>query len=664
MIDTNKLLSNRSGGTTTLSRKSVINIGLIRDDVKKVDNLLKMKLVMSKVREGIEKENQERLKRKKREDDLESEICNCDDDPDKRDIDPKKPRGLLGSLIGGVLSVLGGIALKFLPTLLKVFSFIKKIAKPLTIVLGGAFAIFKTFLTLFKSTSDELRGIDRNLIKKGTIERVFTDFGNAVLIAASGIGIMISTAVAINFILRKRLMAVDVLVDNLILMRRTAKARTLTDDELIEQAARTLGLNLDDIMTQTPTAKPRGRRATRIPGGVGAKRGSVAGGTISFSGDAAYEKIRRGNVTPKTIEEIINSSSFQKKARKIKSARSKVMVSLGFDTPLEILKGEIKSSLDVAEIAADESKFKARNLPIKEQAIINKNINDSRKIIKKLRKIEDVTQNIGGGGLFKGLGDLKMGPMLTEGFSSSGPLSGINPKKFLSNKQILESTDLLKAPIIKDLNPKLLLTKGGGSILLKQIGGEAFAAAFKQGLKSAVGVIPFIGDLIGILLDIFVFGEPVGRAIFKGIGSFAIAALLGGLGFAVGGPVGAFIGSVAGGIGGDILGGIVYDMFFKSGRGISTKSSSTKGVVKGATSQFRQGGFVGPEPSVQPLVNSVDKSTDLRVMTSYNKTGVGKVKFVPIPLPIPQKEQTQEEQQINMTSDTAETRTFAGLYER
>ena len=171
MINTNKLLSNRSGGTTILSRKSVINIGLIRDDVKKVDNLLKMKLVMSKVREGIEKENQERLKRKKREDDLESEICNCDDDPDKRDIDPKKPRGLLGSLIGGVLGVLGGIALKFLPTLLKVFSFIKKIAKPLTLVLGGAFVLLRTFLKLFKNTSDDLRGIDKNLIKKGTIER-------------------------------------------------------------------------------------------------------------------------------------------------------------------------------------------------------------------------------------------------------------------------------------------------------------------------------------------------------------------------------------------------------------------------------------------------------------------------------------------------------------
>ena len=179
-------------------------------------------------------------------------------------------------------------------------------------------------------------------------------------------------------------------------------AKTLTDAELIEQAARTLGLNLDDIMTQTPTAKPRGRRATRIPGGVGAKTGSVAGGTIAFSGDATYNTIRRGIKKPKTIEEIINTPSFKKKASKLKSARSKVMVSLGFDTPMEILKSEIKSSLDVAEIAADESKFKSRNLPIKERAVINKNINESKKIIKKLRKIEDVTQNIGGGGPFKG----------------------------------------------------------------------------------------------------------------------------------------------------------------------------------------------------------------------------------------------------------------------
>ena len=179
-----------------------------------------------------------------------------------------------------------------------------------------------------------------------------------------------------------------------------------------------------------------------------------------------------------------------------------------------------------------------------------------------------------------------------------------------------------------------------------------------------MGVIPFIGDLIGILLDIFVFGEPVGRAIFKGIGSFAIAALLGGLGFAVGGPVGAFIGGVAGGIGGDILGGIVYDMFFGKNAAANRRgfAGATKAGVKALT-QYGEGGYVG-EQTKQPMLNSVDKSTDLRVVASYNKTGVGKVKFVPIFLPKSQKEPPQEEQQFNMTSNTTETRTFAGLYER
>ena len=73
MIDTNKLLSNRSGGSTTLSKKSVVNIGLIREDVVKIDGILKTRLVLSKVREGIEKQNQERLRRKSREDILEKD---------------------------------------------------------------------------------------------------------------------------------------------------------------------------------------------------------------------------------------------------------------------------------------------------------------------------------------------------------------------------------------------------------------------------------------------------------------------------------------------------------------------------------------------------------------------------------------------------------------
>ena len=42
--------------------------------LKKFDNLLKMKLVMSKVREGIEKGKSRKIKEKKKRGDLESEI--------------------------------------------------------------------------------------------------------------------------------------------------------------------------------------------------------------------------------------------------------------------------------------------------------------------------------------------------------------------------------------------------------------------------------------------------------------------------------------------------------------------------------------------------------------------------------------------------------------
>ena len=212
------------------------------------------------------------------------------------------------------------------------------------------------------------------------------------------------------------------------------------------------------------------------------------------------------------------------------------------------------------------------------------------------------------------------------------------------------------------IGKSFLKQKGGISKALVAIGGEGFAATFKQGLKASVGVIPFIGDLIGILLDIFVFGEPIGRAIFKGIGSFAIAALLGALGFAVGGPIGAFIGGVAGGIGGDILGGIVYDMFFKSKRGISGSSAGTKGVIKGATQSFEEGGLVG-KPSFKPMVNTNDRSSQLRITASYDKISAGRVKFIPIPLPIPSEEQPQQGQ-IAMNETTTTTKTFAGLYER
>ncbi len=65
MINTNKLLSRNS--TSTLSTRSILDLGIIRSDSKKIDNLLKERLVLSKVRYGIERQRLEREKRRNRE---------------------------------------------------------------------------------------------------------------------------------------------------------------------------------------------------------------------------------------------------------------------------------------------------------------------------------------------------------------------------------------------------------------------------------------------------------------------------------------------------------------------------------------------------------------------------------------------------------------------
>ena len=71
MIDTNKLIPQRKQ-SERLSGKTFVTIGLIKKDVVKIDSLLKEKLVLSKVRYSILRQKNERDRRSRREDVLES----------------------------------------------------------------------------------------------------------------------------------------------------------------------------------------------------------------------------------------------------------------------------------------------------------------------------------------------------------------------------------------------------------------------------------------------------------------------------------------------------------------------------------------------------------------------------------------------------------------
>ena len=116
MIDSTKLLSRGSAKRSPFSSKTVANIGVIREDTKKIDSILKERLVLSKVRYGIIKQQEERQRRKKREDVLEK-------DKDSKNYDIEKPEskkrkgfgGFLSGIFRVVMSLLGGVVVKFLP---------------------------------------------------------------------------------------------------------------------------------------------------------------------------------------------------------------------------------------------------------------------------------------------------------------------------------------------------------------------------------------------------------------------------------------------------------------------------------------------------------------------------------------------------------------------
>ena len=143
MIDTNKLIPKRKEGGRSI--KTIGNIELIKKDVVKIDNLLKEKLILSKVRYGILRNQNQKDKRIKREGVLESKKSRPQD-YDANLKSNKRGRGL-GGFLGGILkALLAGIGFtifKSLPALLRIGKVIKNLITPFTLgasILIGAIA--------------------------------------------------------------------------------------------------------------------------------------------------------------------------------------------------------------------------------------------------------------------------------------------------------------------------------------------------------------------------------------------------------------------------------------------------------------------------------------------------------------------------------------------
>ena len=90
MINSSKLLSRATSNRNLISRKVLVDLTIVKRDAVKVDNLLKERLVLTKVREGIMRQQRENEMRREREQQLEEKR-----DDESANVDPNKKKSNL-----------------------------------------------------------------------------------------------------------------------------------------------------------------------------------------------------------------------------------------------------------------------------------------------------------------------------------------------------------------------------------------------------------------------------------------------------------------------------------------------------------------------------------------------------------------------------------------
>ena len=148
MIDSSKLLSRVSANRNLISRKVLVDLTIVKRDAVKIDNLLKERLVLTKVREGIERQQKENEMRREREQQLEEKR-----DDESANVDPKKkkqPKSLLGNIIkfvlGGFLKVIGRLTLRILPRLPFLLKTIARFTRFFGTIIRGTFNVARLLI--------------------------------------------------------------------------------------------------------------------------------------------------------------------------------------------------------------------------------------------------------------------------------------------------------------------------------------------------------------------------------------------------------------------------------------------------------------------------------------------------------------------------------------
>ena len=723
MIDTAKLIPRSK--PSSLPKESIINLNVIKKDVIEIDNLLKQRLVLRKVRDGILRQQEERRRRFARESFLEGRKKRGGDDG--LDVDPKskKPKSLVGAFISSVLNNLSVVALGKMGALFKVGKLLSVALSPKVLIIAGTLSILKNVLNSVAGTKDTLRDADFTKVEGNKTRDKIDNFITALNVMVTA---LVAGAIASRASRMRANRLAQLREDNIFkfgrLEQTVAKARKADDARAKADAVRqeeeafqnrerarrkreqenlefARDLRKREDVRQTEAMQRRAERnIQKEVGGQMVERGartttsvidrSKGGGRIIkknlFIIDPAEGFDVRSKMTSDGVEKFFLGDSNIRlnetdvggrpvfEAQKSPALKRRVAKTLGI-RPSDFNLDDVTDSFEIRSNLGVKARIDAG----KDALLDEINMSRSRDFSPRQRSdMRVLLENLGTNNKFAQRTERSRQRAIADPSSVMGTGrkgSDVVSRGRVGSRQFLRpdgtSTDDAYMAALKKVKPKSSTAKITAKTL-KSKGIRGF-------LARTVGQIPFLGDLIFMLIDIFVFGQPPGRAAFMAVGG-ALLGFLGGLLGSLAGPAGALALGILGGIGGDMLGGMLYDVMFGSPSRVNPLDrlprTGFKQFIKGFAEDFKGlfgiakkargksiGGFatfgkymLGEEgrefvldadstasiernyPGLLMALNKADYGGALDVLKSrafYEEGAGGSERMLPVPIPIP-----------------------------
>ena len=731
MIVTSKLLPRRLNNSSP-SPQSGKNLVTIRNGLKEIDGLLKERLVFAKVREGILKQQEERRRRFEREKIIERKDKDSDYDignPLQRSTRPKPGTGgIIGGIVSTLTRIMGVAAFARIGSLLKAGRLIKLLLNPKVVVIASTITILSNVISrvnddIFKKVkpqdAEKLRGDSVNNTINGFIESM--QYLAAAMLGAASIA-------AIQRRLANRRNADAFARERSMLYSFGEKGKAKADAEADMRADKakrrdirkraSQQIKVDEEIAETASRQSRGVRSTQREGGsqiIARKAGGAPTSVIdkgrgmtgimkrnSFLIDPSEGFDVRSKLTKDGVETFFLGDSNIRlteidvggqtlfEARKTPALRNRIAKKFGIK-PKDFDFDEV---FDTFEIRSNLGRKAGQDAGI--EALLDQiNMRDTKGF--STRQQADMAkfldQTIFGDKITRA--NVRAQQKAANDFASRAGTrfrgSGVVSRGRVGSRQFLRpdgtSTDAAYKAALKSMK------EGGKKATSEAVTGVGLRGGLKgirKFIGESIGVIPIIGDIVGILLDIFVFGEPIGRAAFMGIG-IALLGLIGGLLGSIGGPPGIFALGLLGSIGGDFLGAAFYDFLFKTDSGdVNVATKTVKGLVK--TAGLFTGGFatdgmyrlgeLGTEfvfdadttaaiekkiPGLLMSLNRADANGTINILRDYAfyESEAGSEKIIPLPFPM-MTELSNKRQKIVLLDNGSggDNRTFSQLYRR